>query len=255
MTPARPRSMLSDGEHYDAANSFKVDDLAFWASLVGERVRVLELACGTGRIALPLARAGAEVTAIDISPSMLTRARDKPGGDAVTWIEADMRTFDAPGRYDLAILGFNAINLLEVDDAITCLARVARCLARHGRLVIDTFLPNPSKLEAAELALPPYRVGDVEVRVTARRTYDPAQQRRRLELAIWSSDRADPEHDAFDLHVYFPSELRLVIERAGFSVVERFGGYDRSPLTATSSTQIVVCEVVGEPSARATSAK
>jgi ubiquinone/menaquinone biosynthesis C-methylase UbiE len=232
-------SFLTDGEHYDAAHAYRVEDLAFWASFVTPGLRVLELACGTGRIAIPLARAGAVITAIDASPSMLARARGK--ASEVTWVESDMRTFDVARDRELAILGFNAINLLDVDDALACLGRVREHLVPGGRVVIETFLPDIKKLTPAEAEqINSYELGGVRFRVTARRSYDPARQLRHMELTIHASDRAEPEHDAFDFHVYFPAELRLVVERAGFAIGETFGGFDRSPLAASSKHVIIV---------------
>jgi ubiquinone/menaquinone biosynthesis C-methylase UbiE len=237
---AMAQSFLTDGAHYDAAHSYRVEDLAFWTSLVTPGTRVLELACGTGRIAIPLARAGAIVTALDAAPSMLARAREKSAD--VTWIEGDMRAFDVARDQDLAILGFNAINLLDVDDALECLRRVREHLRPGGRLAIETFLALPRKLvdSTTDEQISAYKLDGVDYRVTAKRTYDPARQRRRLELRIHRSDRTELEHDAFDFHIYFPSELRLLVERAGFTITDTFGGYDRSPLTATSKQCIVM---------------
>lgn len=226
--------MLTDGEHYDAAHGFKTDDLAFLVSLTTPGMRVLELACGTGRVAIPLARAGAIVTAVDDVPSMLERARGKAGELPIEWRHGDMRA--AHGEHDLAVFAFNALNLLGPDDAIACLAGLD-----VRRVVLDCFVPVPEKLVAADnLAISSYRVGDTAIRVTGRRTYDPAMQTRRMELAF-HTDGGDT-HDAFDLHVYYPLELRLVVERAGFRITSIYGDYARGPLVATSRVCIVIAE-------------
>jgi hypothetical protein len=60
--------MLTDGAHYDAAHAYRTEDVRFWTSFVSVSTRVLEPACRTGRIAIPLARAGASVTAVDLPP-------------------------------------------------------------------------------------------------------------------------------------------------------------------------------------------
>jgi hypothetical protein len=96
-------SFLTDGEHYDAAHAYRVDDLAFWLSFV---------------------------------PAMLARARAKATDVEAVWLEADMRTFDDARDQDLAILAFNAINLLEVDDALACLGCVREHLPRSRRRAV-----------------------------------------------------------------------------------------------------------------------
>jgi SAM-dependent methyltransferase len=232
--------MLTDGAHYDAAHAYRTGDVPFWTSLVSPGMRVLELACGTGRIAIPLARAGAIVTAVDLSPAMLAHARSKTDL-AIDWQEADMRSFSAPHDLDLAILAFNAINILPPDDAIACLEHVRGHLRPNGIVAIETYIPTAAKLAPTENEkLDAYRVGDIDFRITAKRTYDPVTQRRTMALAIHSSDRTEPVHDSFDFHVYFPSELRLLVERAGFTIEARFGGYDRRPFDRTAVTHIVV---------------
>lgn len=235
--------MLTDPRHYDAAHTWRTDDVRFFAGLVTPGLRVLELGCGTGRIAIPMAQAGARVTAIDVDAAMVEHGRTKYPD--LAWHVADMRSFEAPLDQDLVVLAFNAINLLEPADALGCLVNVKRHLAPGGRLVIDTMLPTFEKIATSDIEqqISAYRVDDVDYRVTAKRRYDPSTQRRRMELAIYASGRAEPEHDAYDFHVYFPSELQLLVERAGFAVEERFGGFDRSPLSRTSQRQILVCAI------------
>lgn len=240
----RPSSFVTDGEHYDACHAYRVDDLALWTSLVTPGMRVLELGCGTGRVAIPMARAGAIVTGVDASPSMLDRARAKSGD--VEWVLADIRTF-ALGRadYALAVLAFNTINVLvERADTIACLARAREHLAPGGRIVVDAAVPLVAKLASSttDEHVASYRVGEVAVKVTGRRTFDMARQLRRLELTIQASDRVEPEHDVLETHVAFPWEVALLVERAGFHVAAVYGDYARGPLVATSSQCIVVGE-------------
>ncbi len=128
-----PRSFLNDGEHYDACHASRHDDLPFWTQMAASARHVLVLACGTGRLAIPLAQKGAQVTGIDNNESMLAQARRnmRAGGVNITWIHGDMRSFEL-GRddFDLVVLGFNSINLLlTLEDALATLRNARKHLA------------------------------------------------------------------------------------------------------------------------------
>ncbi len=240
-----PRSFLNDGEHYDACHASRHDDLLFWIKMASEARRVLELACGTGRIAIPLAVKGSQVTGLDDSDSMIAQAQRNARGAGVDieWVKADMRSFDL-GRddFDLVVLAFNSVNLLlTLDDALTCLRCARRHLAPNGRLVIDTFLPSPERLLAEDLEIAYVLPDDAKITIRARRSYDPAAQIRSLDLTVASSDGSPPGTDRQDVHVYYPSELSLLVQQADFDVVAMYGGYDQRRLDALSRRCIFVC--------------
>lgn len=238
-----PRSFLNDGEHYDACHASRHDDLLFWIKMASSARSVLELACGTGRIAIPLAVKGAQVTGLDNNASMLEQARRNARGAGVEieWLHADMRRFDL-GRddFDLVVLAFNGINsLLTLDDALSCLRSARKHLAPSGRLVIDTFLPTPERVGAEDLQIDYTLPDDEKVTITARRSYDPATQTRSLDLAITTRDETGADRQ--DVHVYYPSELALLAAAAGFDVVATYGGYDQRRLDALSRRCLFVC--------------
>lgn len=239
-----PRSFLNDGEHYDACHASRHDDLLFWIKMASAAKSVLELACGTGRIAIPLAVKGAQVTGIDNNASMLDQARRNARGAGVDieWVHADMRAFDL-GRddFDLVVLAFNGINvLLTIDDGLACLRAARRHLAPSGRIVIDTFLPTPERVAAEDLQIDYTLPDDAKITIKARRSYDPAAQTRSLDLAV-SSTAGEAGVDRQDVHVYYPSELGLLANAAGFDVVAMYGGYDQRRLDALSRRCIFVC--------------
>jgi hypothetical protein len=151
-----------------------------------------------------------------------------------------MRAFALPGRYDLAILAFNTLNvLLARADAIACLTCVRRHLVPGGCVAIDVSVFEPARLlPATNEHVTRYRVGDREIRVTGNRTYDPASQHRRLELTIHDGD--DVGHDVLDSHITQPWELAHLVERAGFAIDAVYGDYARGPLVAGSKQCIVV---------------
>ena len=239
-----PRSFLNDGEHYDACHASRHDDLLFWIQMASAAKTVLELACGTGRIAIPLAVKGARVVGIDSCASMLDQARRnaRGAGVEVDWIAGDMRHFDL-GRddFELVVLAFNSLNLLlTLEDALACLRCARKHLAPSGRLVIDTFLPSPERLAPENLEIGYVLPDDTRVTIGARRSYDPAAQIRTLDLAIRENGAATGE-DRLDVHVYYPSELSLLVSQADFDVVAIYGGYDQRRLDALSRRCIFVC--------------
>ena len=117
---------------------------AFLAGLAG-RGRALELAIGTGRVALPLAARGVPVSGIELSPDMLERLRAKPGGDGIDVVEGDMTTTRVPGEFSLVYLVYNTITNLTTQDAqVAAFENAARHLAPGGRFVIEVYLPDPA---------------------------------------------------------------------------------------------------------------
>ena len=241
-----PRSFLNDGEHYDACHASRHDDLLFWIKMASSAKHVLELACGTGRIAIPLAVKGAKVTGIDNCQSMIDQGMRNARGAGVDieWIAGNMRSFDLNrDDFDLVVLAFNSINLmLTLEDALSCLRSARKHLAPNGRLVIDTFLPTPERLLAEELKIDYVLPDDAKITINARRSYDPATQIRSLDLAVQSSaDETPTGADRLDVHVYYPSELSLLVNQADFDVVAMYGGYDQRRLDALSRRCIFVC--------------
>jgi ubiquinone/menaquinone biosynthesis C-methylase UbiE len=126
--------------------------VAFYAALAGEAGGpVLELACGTGRVSIPLARQGFEVTGLDITPGMLDRARDKSAGLPVRWIEGDARAFQLGARFRLIYMTGNAFQaFLEWADQEAMLARVHEHLHPDGLFAFETRNPNWSDLTTDE---------------------------------------------------------------------------------------------------------
>ena len=246
--PPAPTSYLNDGVHYDACHAHRLDDVPFWTQAASSSRYVLELGCGTGRIAVPIAATGAtagrKVIGIDSNQSMLDQGRRKAraAGVEIDYILGDIRSFDLErDDIDLAVLAFNTINvLITLDDALACLRCARRHLSPTGRIIIDTFLPAPTRLLAEKLEIDYTLPDDEKITITAHRTYDPAQQLRTLDLVIRSSAGGPLETDRSEVHVYYPAELVLLLIQAGFDVVATYGGYDQRRLDERSHRLIVV---------------
>src|ERR1700754_3848023 len=149
----RGMSRFGDPEFFGDRYAHEYDELteldpapavAFLADLVPPGGRVLELATGTGRVAIPLAARGVAVEGIEGSPAMVERMRARPGGAAVPAVVGDMADLDGlDGPYELAYLVFNTLfNLPTQERQVDCFRNVARVLAPGGRFVIECFVQD-----------------------------------------------------------------------------------------------------------------
>ncbi|MCC6527927.1 MAG: class I SAM-dependent methyltransferase [Polyangiaceae bacterium] len=224
-------------------------DLAFWRGLAAEHGGpVLELGAGTGRVALALAEAGHDVTGLDRSLALLewARARARERGLSVTLAAGDLRDFELGRRYRLVIAPYHVFHHLLDRASIQAFFRQARQhLTDDGWLVVDAFQPSlaflggaPGERRQVLRYRDPYR--DVEVRLFEENHYDPATQVNRI---VWSYEVAgepDPERDELTMRIVFPQELDALFELGGFTIVHKWGNYDRTPFGSSSPKQLVV---------------
>jgi SAM-dependent methyltransferase len=158
------RTVMSKNEfYYDAATAFRYDaavpdiagEVEFYLELAQEAkergLRTLELTCGTGRVTVPLAKAGIPILGVDISPDMLARARAKSDGiDNVEWREGDMRSFDLGEQFGLVMIPVGSFQLLlDTQDQLDCLRCIKQHLAPGGRLAFE--IGNPILTQMADL--------------------------------------------------------------------------------------------------------
>jgi SAM-dependent methyltransferase len=242
----------NDPDLYDLENADDpAFDLAFWESVVRELAprRMLELASGTGRLTLPLARLGVveELVALDNSPPFLERLRSRLAGEPVTVVEGDMQAPPVDGPFDLIAVPFNSLAYLtERADRVACLRAVRSLLAPGGRFVFDLVAPRYDFLDEALSRCPPVRVdadhaapdqGVTRFRRSFSDAYDPASQTLRSTNSyeiFFADGRVEHRMTDLDWHIYFPAELELLLSSCALTVVERYGDYDRSPWNAAS---------------------
>lgn len=206
----------------------------------------LELACGAGRVTVPLAAKGWDVAGVDLSRPMLDLARRKAeaAGVAIAWHEADIRDFDLGRRFGLAFLPNHSIGHLHGQaDLAAFLAAVRRHLLPGGHLAIDAFVPNPLLLArepddvwpVGDFALPD---GSAFVSVSERVRYDLLEQ---LADHTWSWDGLPaPRETRVRLRIWHPRELVDALEAHGFEVVDRLGGWAGQPAQPGSWKHMVV---------------
>ncbi|MFI0741048.1 class I SAM-dependent DNA methyltransferase [Streptomyces sp. NPDC021100] len=222
----------------DEPRGDEAETVAFLAGLAGGR-DALELAVGTGRIALPLLRAGVRVDGIELSRDMVARMREKPDGDRIDVTMGDMSRVTTGRHYGLVYLVFNTIgNLLTQEDQVRCFRNAAAHLADGGVFVVECRIPTaPSR--AGHQYLDTERVGLDYVDLDAGR-YDPVTQILDVNHIRISSRgiRLSP----IRLRLAHPPEFDLMARLAGLRLRDRWGGWNGEPFTAASWRHVSVYE-------------
>jgi SAM-dependent methyltransferase len=199
--------------------------------------RALELAIGTGRLALPLAQRGVEMSGIDASEAMVAKLRAKPGGEDIPVAIGDFADVDVEGRFSLVFIAYNTFFVL-LDPAVQqqCFERVAAHLVAGGHFVVEGFVPDPGRFERGQHIEVTQVALDYAVLSVSR--HDAATQRVDSLLVRVSDDgvRTWPVR----LRYSYPSELDLMAERAGLRLEHRWGGYGRQPFTGDSVKHVSV---------------
>lgn len=214
----------------------EAETVAFLSDLAGGGA-ALELAIGTGRIALPLAANGIRVDGIELSDAMVARMREKPGGNDLDVVIGDMAATDAPDSgYRLVYLVFNTVyNLLTQDDQVRCFENASRHLTDDGVFVVEAGVPG-AWLRGRQFVDAEY-VGNDEVVLDVNR-YDPVSQildENHVHLST-NGVRLGP----ISQRIAFPSELDLMARIAGLRLVDRWGGWCREPFTPDSIRHVSV---------------
>ena len=205
------------------------------AALAGEGP-ALEFAVGTGRVALPLSAHGVPVTGIELSPAMAERLRAKPGADAVPVTVGDMTSTRVGGTYSLVYLVFNTIeNVTSQDEQVAVFANAAAHLAPGGRFVVEVEVPSVPGLPSGERG----RVFDLSDGHVGIDTHDdPVGQL--LSSHHWTLIDGRWVQGSGQYRYVWPSELDLMARLAGLRLEHRWAGWDRSPFTADSASQVAV---------------
>jgi SAM-dependent methyltransferase len=218
--------------------------------------RVLELAAGTGRLAVPLALAGHPVTAVDLDPGMLERGRSRAtaaglAADRLTFVEADLLDLRLPdaGTYALGFVALNSIMLLATRDAQrAALATLAAHLAPGGLAAVDAWLPDADDLARFDgRVILEYPRTDSETGAVVTKAgsaqHDAATGTIEMTAIYEEGRQGEPprrwvRHDR--LRLISADELAAFAEEAGLRVEIVAGGYDLSPLGPGSERAVLI---------------
>jgi SAM-dependent methyltransferase len=244
--------IYQDAARYDAEYWWKVDDLAFWASMARQfGPRVLELASGTGRLAEPILKTGATYTGVEISEPLHKRARDKLASyhQQARLVHGDIRDLHLNDTFDLILIGFNSfLHLLTDEDALTALDCVREHCHNDTRFMIDIFVPDPIFLyRPADQRVPtkiyPEPETGAAVKVDETNRYDPETELNYLRWYYSTDDAKDFLIIDFTLRMYFPDTMDRLLHDAGFKIISKWGDYQRRSFNENSELQIYLAQI------------
>ena len=209
---------------------------------------VLELACGTGQLTIPIGLAGLPTVGLDSSRAMLdvAKARASAAGASVEFLEGDMREFALDREFSLIIVARNSLlHLLSTADLVAALTSVRRHLAPDGVFAFDIFNPDVRRLaRPAGQRFPAMEEKTTQfglLTVEETHDYDAATQVNRATWYVSTPDRRDAWTLPMVLRSIFPQELPLLLSAAGLELISRFGELDRAPFGPRSRVQVCLC--------------
>ncbi len=236
-------------EFYDlfADNS----DISFYTSCAHQTGSpVLDLAAGTLRVTIPLAKEGFRVFALEKSPSMLSIAREKldrlsePAESRITLIEEDMTDFGFDIAFSLVIIPTSFAHALTTEEQLSTLEGIREHLSDEGLFILDLFPgalhDEDGQWEDEPVQLPNERVVTRKGKIQA----DKVQQRKDLKIEYTVSGAEDDINETMEVEssvaIIYNRKANLLVKTAGFEVIEEFGDFDKQPYTPECTRRILV---------------
>ncbi len=219
---------------YDDHNEADPAMIDFLSELAGDG-RALELAIGTGRVAVPLAERGVTVAGIDDSPPMLARLREKR--DDIEFATGDMTTTRMPGEFSLVYLVFNTIsNLTSQDAQVACFENAAAHLRPGGAFVIENGVPDLQLLPRGQTVVP-FSISPTHLGFDV---YDVVTQK--FSSQHFYIDDGSVTANPVEFRYAWPAELDLMARIAGLRLRDRYANFERERFTEMSRSHVSVYE-------------
>ncbi len=238
------------GQHYDnmikSRNSYEA--IPFYIKQAKKYGGpILELACGTGRITIPIAKERIPIVGLDFSVKMLEQAKrnSKDNNVEIEWIEADMTDFNLKRTFSTITMPAAAMNwVLENKGIENCLNCIKDHLNQDGTFIFSVFNPNfeimmmnPTK-KYKRIGYPdPDGKGDVTV--TGTHHYDKATQI--MHYTSYHRIKNEEIVKKLKLRIFFPQEIDMLLNYNGFKIDFKYGNYDEEPFNSNSKWQLVIC--------------
>lgn len=250
---------LSTAEFYDIdTRHMAYHDVEFYRQYARKTGgKVLELACGTGRVTIPLAEAGFEVWGIDLSFPMLSilkRKMKELGGESARRMhisQADMADFELRRKFDLIIVPFRAFQALTSEERVrSSLNHIKNHLKDDGLFIVDVFKPDwrmdeswVNTEEQFDWVKNDEAGGKTIIRTRLRRSIDTLNQIIHPEIIYYIEDPSGAREriaEQLSLKYYYQYQMEVLLVVSGFVIHETFGYYDKRG-TETGSELIFVC--------------
>ena len=237
--------MYNNPALYDACTAHKIDDIPFyeyWAKQTNGPI--LELACGTGRVATHLIKSGFNYSGLDLSSVFIHHCKSKRFNGK--FITGDMRHFTLGQKFDLIFIPFNSfLHLFTEEEMAQCLKSIQNHLSDNGKFLLDIFVPDPEflyrdpdkKYEEMTIIHP----NGGECTVWQKNQY---KEETEINHIHWFFNRGNiepmDEYD-FDMRMIYPDTMDRVLSDSDFTIDEKWGDYDGEPFDETSLLQLYIC--------------
>ena len=205
---------------------------------------VLELASGTGRLAKPIIDIGLPYTGIDTSEDFIQEAKKRFSNKGVFQLD-NMQDFQHKNHYDFIFIGFNSfLHNLTNKDAENCLSSVHKHLSKKGLFFVSAFIPDPVFLYQGDELHPAtsffiYR--NKQCRVMEKNKYHEDTQINHITWVIETEGILSDESYTFKQRMYPPHMMDILLNKTGFTIKEKYGDWDKSPIDEFSPMQIYIC--------------
>lgn len=242
--------LIYDASIYDGMNT-DLSDLQFYKRWLPKTkdASILELCCGTGRLTLPIAKEGYNITGVDFTASMLDQAKVKASNEGleIKFIEADMRYLDLQDKFDLIFIPFNSIHhLYKNEDVFNAFNVVKKHLKPKGLFILDCFNPNIQFIVdgGKELKqISSYITEDGrKVDIKEIMHYENKTQVNCIEWHYYINGEFDSVQN-LDMRMFYPQELNSYLEMSGFNILNKFGNFKEDEFNDSSDKQIFVCQL------------
>jgi uncharacterized protein (DUF952 family)/ubiquinone/menaquinone biosynthesis C-methylase UbiE len=241
--------LYKESRHYDAMNGAAGTDVNFYIQQARQKNgSVLDLACGSGRFSIPIAKAGLSVSGLDLSITMLELAKEKAKKEniKIDFRLGDIRLFNFDKKFDFIFCGFNSSqHLHEEKEYRSFLECVRSHLNPNGIFAFDIFNPSISMLNrkpADKFLVSKYNDPDDgrEIEVWEYPSYDSAKQLSSFVFHYVKNGDVLFE-EKFSVRNYFPLEIDLILKNSKFDVVKKLGGFKDEPFSGNSMKQVFIC--------------
>ena len=238
--------IYSIAKHYDLINDFDYD-IPFYLKYAKDiKGKVLELACGTGRITIPLAKNDIDIIGLDISKEMLEEAKNKAEKEKlnIEFKQENIINFYLKDKFNLIICAHNSFShIIGFENLKQFFNTVKKHIAKDGIFILQVFNPdfyfftrNPNE----KFPLKRYKnpLSNEIVELSENSYYDDATQ---INYIKWYFKIGEKEFvKNFTQRVYFPKELDYLVKLNGFEIINKFGDFDEAPFNEYPETQILV---------------